>query len=58
MLRYFCMFCAKNKMLLVTNTFYVYTEIQMQSKRKQLRKLREENADQGYVNFSCTFRAF
>ena len=29
-----------------------------QSKRKQLRKLRERNADQGYVNFSRTFRVF
>ena len=55
---FFCMFCAKNEMLLEANTFYVYIEIKMQRKRKQLQKLRERNADQGYVNFSRTFRVF
>ena len=54
----FACFFAKNKIILVTNMFYIYTEIQMQSRRKQLRKLREKNADQGYVNLSRTFRAF
>jgi len=52
------MFFVENKIILVTNMFYIYTEIQMQSRRKQLRKLRDKNADQGYVYLSLKFRAF